>query len=100
MLVLGLPANDHGADGGGDDDPQHPTRPAGDVVEPGAFLGYFFYTRPLSLALVLAPGALLTLMILPAVRKKTAEENLCPHAVPPPRRRGTAWVPQIDSLRS
>ena len=52
----------------------HNIQPArGDVLEPGALLGYFFYTRPLSLALVLAPGALLTLMILPAVRKKRAE---------------------------
>jgi TctA family transporter len=32
-----------------------------------------FYTRPLSLGLLLAAGALLVLMILPAVRKKRAE---------------------------
>ncbi|MFL5290790.1 MAG: hypothetical protein ACJ79U_04665 [Myxococcales bacterium] len=32
-----------------------------------------FYTRPLSLALLVVAGALLFLMIVPAVRKKRAE---------------------------
>ncbi|MFL5398801.1 MAG: hypothetical protein ACJ79P_12955 [Myxococcales bacterium] len=39
----------------------------------GFFCAIGVYSRPLSLALLLVAGALLALMILPAVRKKRAE---------------------------
>jgi TctA family transporter len=40
LLTLGIPENaGHGADGGRDDDPQHPAGTSGDDVEPGPVLG-------------------------------------------------------------